>query len=293
MSESMGIGESSERAPVPLMKRLRRSFGGREDFYDGGDVRNASRMGSLLWGLLVVLMAALVPLSPPDQSVIGEAGWAVAAVIAVAGALLVYVCRKTELLQSWDLLLAVAYGSVVGISLMQWLGGGVEPPYSLLLLLAVLFVGAVHPPKRVLVFLAFVAVALALPYLYDHFEGERAGSVAASFVIWCGLALLGGVLMNYLRSQRLTLSRGQQEAREEARLDPLTGLRNRRAFDEVSDFEIGRARRLGVPLSLILLDIDKFKQVNDSWGHIEGDRCLRDVAIAIRGEVRQPDLAFR
>lgn len=91
----------------------------------------------------------------------------------------------------------------------------------------------------------------------------------------------------------LTLAATTHETRRRlaslAGTDPLTGLGNRRAFDDLLEAEVGRARRHGDPLSLVLLDIDHFKAVNDRFGHQRGDRVLvevgrRLVAIARRGE---------
>jgi diguanylate cyclase (GGDEF)-like protein/PAS domain S-box-containing protein len=76
--------------------------------------------------------------------------------------------------------------------------------------------------------------------------------------------------------------------------DGLTGLRNRRSFDEAFDTEWRRAAREGLPLGLILLDVDRFKGYNDAHGHQAGDDCLRAVAGAIGGAVKRPaDLAAR
>ncbi|MEZ5285917.1 MAG: diguanylate cyclase [Vicinamibacterales bacterium] len=63
--------------------------------------------------------------------------------------------------------------------------------------------------------------------------------------------------------------------------DPLTGLANRRRFDEALSDEIKRHRRAGVPLSLVMVDVDYFKRYNDRYGHQDGDACLRRVAEAI------------
>ena len=79
-----------------------------------------------------------------------------------------------------------------------------------------------------------------------------------------------------------------------AREDHLTGLANRRTFDEMLGKEIERARRSRLPLALILADVDHFKRFNDTYGHPAGDDALRSVARAIDGVVRRPgDLAAR
>lgn len=81
---------------------------------------------------------------------------------------------------------------------------------------------------------------------------------------------------------------------QEAVTDALTGLANRRAFDETLTREWARAARHDNELSLILLDIDCFKAFNDHYGHAAGDDALRRVAAAIQGVVRRPgDLAVR
>jgi diguanylate cyclase (GGDEF)-like protein/PAS domain S-box-containing protein len=79
-----------------------------------------------------------------------------------------------------------------------------------------------------------------------------------------------------------------------ARTDGLTGLANRRAFDEALTVEWRRARRDEAPLSLLLLDVDRFKLFNDTYGHPAGDDCLRTVAKAVAAAVHRPaDLVAR
>ena len=76
--------------------------------------------------------------------------------------------------------------------------------------------------------------------------------------------------------------------------DPLTGANNRRDFDDVLAKELERSHRTHAPLALVMVDIDHFKQVNDSLGHVAGDECLRLVAAALRRTVgRATDLVAR
>ena len=78
-----------------------------------------------------------------------------------------------------------------------------------------------------------------------------------------------------------------------AMTDVVSGLPNRRAFDETLYAEITRASRYSQPLSLIILDLDSFKEYNDRWGHPAGDVRLREIAHLLRSSVRDPDLAAR
>ena len=78
-----------------------------------------------------------------------------------------------------------------------------------------------------------------------------------------------------------------------ARTDPLTGLANRRVWEERLPVEIARAERSGEPLSLLVVDLDGFMAVNDTQGHQAGDRVLKEVAASWRGVVRPTDLIAR
>ena len=75
--------------------------------------------------------------------------------------------------------------------------------------------------------------------------------------------------------------------------DPLTGLFNRYHFDATMTREIARCRRYGAPLSLLLVDVDRLKLVNDRWGHHAGDQALTRVAVAIQESLRGSDIAAR
>lgn len=78
-----------------------------------------------------------------------------------------------------------------------------------------------------------------------------------------------------------------------AMTDGLTGLANRRAFDEALEREWKRTLREGTQVSLLMLDVDHFKRFNDLYGHQAGDDCLRAVAQAVVGAVRQTDIVAR
>ncbi len=78
-----------------------------------------------------------------------------------------------------------------------------------------------------------------------------------------------------------------------AATDPLTGLHNRRLFDEACEKELNRAKRYGHTLAFVLLDLHKLKEVNDQRGHLEGDTILQLAATTLRKTLRASDTAFR
>jgi diguanylate cyclase (GGDEF)-like protein len=80
---------------------------------------------------------------------------------------------------------------------------------------------------------------------------------------------------------------------DEARTDPLTGLLNRRGFDEHAERELGHAARERQSIALAIFDIDHFKAINDRWGHVIGDRVLVYLARVLEAESRRIDIAAR
>jgi diguanylate cyclase (GGDEF)-like protein len=93
--------------------------------------------------------------------------------------------------------------------------------------------------------------------------------------------------------ERKRLMREHDRLSQASMTDELTGLLNRRALDRRLAEEIARADRYGTPLSLLVLDLDRFKQVNDRLGHSAGDAMLRAVGVLLRSEVRATDIAAR
>ncbi|MGH3183520.1 MAG: GGDEF domain-containing protein [Streptosporangiaceae bacterium] len=84
-----------------------------------------------------------------------------------------------------------------------------------------------------------------------------------------------------------------QQLSAAARTDPNTGLLNATAWQREADAEVTRAQRSGVPLGLLLVDVDHFKRVNDNHGHLIGDEVLRALAVELRQQVRESDVVGR
>jgi diguanylate cyclase (GGDEF)-like protein len=96
-----------------------------------------------------------------------------------------------------------------------------------------------------------------------------------------------------LAFSREQLTENLTELTRIATVDAVTGLFNRRYFEGRLEAEVQRARRQRQELALLMIDIDDFKRINDTWGHLEGDRALRDVADLLRGGVRIFDVCAR
>lgn len=119
------------------------------------------------------------------------------------------------------------------------------------------------------------------------------------------IASAGGLLLLFLlisiafeindfRTRHKLLSESNEQLEQLSNLDSLTGLANRRCFDENLEKELKRATRDKTPLSLILLDVDYFKEFNDTYGHLVGDECLKQISNVLRKTVeRSHDLAAR
>ena len=109
-----------------------------------------------------------------------------------------------------------------------------------------------------------------------------------------GMQLMTFEDMTYeLRQTNRRLEAAQSDLRQLAITDALTGMRNRRFFDEIIGRELQRHRRYGSPLSIVFIDIDKFKAINDTLGHETGDRVLKEVATFLLRHIREADYVFR
>src|SRR5215212_3475906 len=101
------------------------------------------------------------------------------------------------------------------------------------------------------------------------------------------------VLAGFALHQRRRIADLRSRIADSARTDPLTGLLNRRAFEELLELELERAARAGRPISVIVGDIDGFRAVNERHGHAAGDAALQSIAQNVLKWKRRIDLAAR
>ncbi|MEQ8602648.1 MAG: sensor domain-containing diguanylate cyclase [Marivibrio sp.] len=122
-------------------------------------------------------------------------------------------------------------------------------------------------------------------------EAEALGDLEGGFLSNFAIGLTAIVLT--ILAVAVAINRYQRRLERMATTDVLTGLANRQLFDQQLDRAILRARRSGEPLSLVMLDLDRFKALNDRYGHLAGDRVLKQVAALASQCVRRSDVVSR
>jgi diguanylate cyclase (GGDEF)-like protein len=136
---------------------------------------------------------------------------------------------------------------------------------------------------------ARAALADALEHSARLREQQESAARAIAIAFAVGLILLGCFAFVLLRFRRQELTRLGQIAVT----DPLTGLRNHRAFQEDLARELQRVGRTGIPMALVMLDLDGLKAINDQFGHQAGDERIQGLADAIRDSRRATDVGYR
>jgi diguanylate cyclase (GGDEF)-like protein/putative nucleotidyltransferase with HDIG domain len=240
-----------------------------------------ARYGAYLLGAggLLGLLSVLVPHSPYLDEIgivaISLVSLAVAAVAKVGGG---------RLPVWWFHFLALASGSIVTASIYFT---HVSPsPNVLFYIWNSLFVFYFFNRRQAALHVLFTAVSYGavlffVKLLFPPF---------ATWLITVGTVVVAGFFV-YALKERLQAVIGQLAAA--ARTDPLTGLLNRRGFQERFEQELERARRTGRPLGVVICDLDHFKFVNDRLGHAHGDQVLRRLAEILTGSKRQTDTVGR
>jgi diguanylate cyclase (GGDEF)-like protein len=145
--------------------------------------------------------------------------------------------------------------------------------------------------------LAILFPAAFLKHDNVHFE------VTVSRPLALGLVALVALLNTYLVSKRLEIRRLREElisttiqqelVRHQSFTDPLTEIYNRRSLEDIAGRFISHARRLNNSLTLLMIDVDRFKDVNSRFGHLTGDVVLADTAAVLKSSVRGSDAVFR
>ncbi len=220
------------------------------------------------------------------------------------------------------LLLIIRAGGAVFLLLMGWIASRVTDPRAVIHLASIGVLGgalsliATHampggPTIDGVVGLVLFMIATAILLMGVATATLLNGTVAAVALLayhWRGLApqqllplaialglalltvVLASVFVEYLTRTNFRMVR---EQRAHAQIDQLTQLANRRAVDQLGEILVSESIAAGRPVSVLLLDIDHFKRINDTWGHECGDETLRTLAATLRGFFRATDLVAR
>jgi diguanylate cyclase (GGDEF)-like protein len=264
---------------------------------DDLDANGAFLLRHLRISVVVYVVAALGSLAylaaTPDRPHRGLLELlALAALVAAVGVVnplgerLIASPRRTGLLYGWS---AVTYGF---IGAMAFLDGGVHSAFLFLLFLALQYVAMAYPTRGVVGFSVGAVGVVAVLGTVGSPGTPRASSAMAALVV-----AIAGLLSILSARNREEAQERQDELHvrlaREASIDSLTGCLNRRSFDEVLADELERAVRHDRHLSLMVLDIDGFKSINDTHGHPIGDAALRSLADVLHAECRAQDLVAR
>ncbi len=138
-------------------------------------------------------------------------------------------------------------------------------------------------PRRQALWANALLLLVAVPSAFSVLSAALAARVLATLV---AASIMSGIFVTIIAAQ-------QQKLREMAAVDPLTGVLNRLQLKRTLDSAYQQFRRYQNPVSLISLDIDRFKSINDTYGHAAGDEVLRSVAARLKRRLRATDEIFR
>jgi diguanylate cyclase (GGDEF)-like protein len=183
---------------------------------------------------------------------------------------------------------AIHLVAVTGTAMVSVAMAVASPAYATLYVFVALFVAlALERPRQVMLHLALISVGLFVPVVVGEHTGRSTLILA---LLQAPSLFVIGTIASYLQT-RLEASRAAFFTL--ARQDELTGVGNYRALHERLAAEISRHSRREREFALIVLDLDGFKQVNDRFGHLAGDKVLAEVGAALRTGVRAEDSVFR
>jgi diguanylate cyclase (GGDEF)-like protein len=173
---------------------------------------------------------------------------------------------------------------VIGYATLSHLDGGIASPLGALVYFAMVFLTITIPLRPGAV---FAAVAVAAYWTVALLGAEAPPGYAL-------LSTLGFLAMSWLCARHAqALASLRRRLTEVSRVDPLTGCLNRRGFDIRLEAEISRSARTGRPVTLVVVDLDSFKSVNDSFGHQVGDELLTWTGRTLRETGRTGDIVSR
>lgn len=237
----------------------------------------ASYRDRVMYGLAIASVLVLLPFAVNNllqERFLLAGGMAFAMAVLAANAAALHVGRPPPI-PFWMILLPSIGGMYLALQMQGAIGALWSYPLVLLFHFAV--------SRRQANVLSVVQLA-TITALVHHFIGTAA---AIRFFVTLTLTMF------FINVTRNIVDDLHHRLIEQTILDPLTGAYNRRHMESCLDYAIERSRRSGTPVSVLMIDIDYFKRINDEYGHAVGDAVLRDVVDIIGNRARRLDLLFR
>ncbi len=235
-----------------------------------------------------VTVMALLPFYPPTAQ-IGWIGWAIVVPASIAAAVLGALSVTLKHRPGMASINNGAFTGIAQVTLLLWLADG-SAPYVQLLLLSTIGAAFSQAVSRCVIVLVLAALAALSPLLYSNIDVAMTLTELALLSV---MTVMTATVIASTREHRERLKAAREHANVLAHVDPLTGMANRRAFDETLALAVESSKIDGTSISLLLCDVDSFKQINDTFGHAAGDEVLQAIAHALGDAVRRPDAAFR
>jgi diguanylate cyclase (GGDEF)-like protein len=183
---------------------------------------------------------------------------------------------------------AAAYGGIPALTMMQAYSGGAASGYAVLMMMAMIWFGVQTSDRELAIGMGVLAACAYLPMLIFGPPAYPLTWGHATLLVLVGLSVAYSLRAVTRETQKLNA-----RLLKEATVDDLTGLLNRRGWRLAAQRELARATREGTHVGLLLLDLDGLKEINDTRGHDEGDRVLRETADRMRTALRAGDVLAR
>lgn len=196
-----------------------------------------------------------------------------------------YISPKVVMNRIFNAVIFILIVSLFGMDLAMPLGVAAGTPYGLIVFLTLWSRG-----QRATYLVAMAGITLTI---VGFFMSPSTVSAMHAVIINRTLAIVIISVSAILVIQRKKADQKISALNILSITDPLTRIKNRRAFNETIQEELERAKRYGRDLSLAILDLDRFKLINDTYGHVAGDTMLKQLAYEVNGLIRRSDLLYR
>ncbi|MFP5255221.1 MAG: GGDEF domain-containing protein [Acidimicrobiia bacterium] len=248
------------------------------------------RSGIALYSVGTVLAACYLAFTPDGPNRATE--WVMVVVALVATMAVVAVPGRTIVRSRHRILFFVLWSSfsAVFVSAVAAVDGGLESPLAFLLLVPMTYASLAYPPRAVILIGIVAASSAVVVALISHDTLARTWMVVGTVGM---VTFLAASVTQARTEHQVTRRRLTERLIQLATVDGLTGCLNHRTFYERLETELARSVRHGHRATLLVIDVDDFKSVNDRLGHLAGDEVLARIGSVLRSDGRASDIVGR